>query len=57
MEKLVALSGIKDIDFVHASGFIGGAISKESVILMGEMSLWWNFITLKIDTLFILDNE
>ena len=39
MEKLVALSGIKDIDFVHASGFIGGAISKESVILMGEMSL------------------
>ena len=57
MEKLVALSGIKDIDFVHASGFIGGAVSKESVILMGEMSLWWNFITLKIDTLFILDNE
>lgn len=39
MEKLVALSGIKDIDFVHASGFIGGAVSKESVILMGEMSL------------------
>lgn len=28
MEKLVQVSGIKDIDFVHANGFIGGAISK-----------------------------
>lgn len=35
MEKLVAISQIKDIDFVHASGFIGGATSKESTILMG----------------------
>ena len=34
-EKLIELSGIKDIDFVHANGFIGGAVSKESVILMG----------------------
>lgn len=37
--KLVALSGIADIDFVHASGFIGGAVSKESAILMGELSI------------------
>jgi uncharacterized UPF0160 family protein len=33
------LSGIDDIDFVHASGFIGGAISLESAILMGVLSL------------------
>ena len=39
MEKLVELSGIKDIDFVHASGFIGGAISRESAILMGAISI------------------
>ena len=28
MEKLIELSGIPDIDFVHANGFIGGAVSK-----------------------------
>lgn len=39
MEKLVTLSGIKDIDFVHANGFIGGANWKQSTILIGEMSL------------------
>ena len=38
MEKLVAVSGIADIDFVHANGFIGGAVSHESAIKMGEMS-------------------
>ena len=27
-EKLIELSCIKDIDFVHASGFIGGATSR-----------------------------
>lgn len=27
-QKLIDVSGIKDIDFVHANGFIGGAISK-----------------------------
>lgn len=37
--KLKQLSGIQDIDFVHASGFIGGAVSQESVILMGVMSM------------------
>jgi uncharacterized UPF0160 family protein len=26
--KLIELSGIKDIDFCHASGFIGGAVSR-----------------------------
>jgi len=38
-EKLVNLSGIADIDFVHASGFIGGAVSKQSAIKMAEMSI------------------
>lgn len=38
MEKLVQLSGIEDIDFVHASGFIGGAVSLKSAIRMGEES-------------------
>ena len=28
MEKLLAVSNIHDIDFVHANGFIGGAVSK-----------------------------
>lgn len=28
MEKLVDLSKIQDIDFVHATGFIGGASSR-----------------------------
>lgn len=39
IEKLVAISEIKDITFVHANGFIGGADSKENTILMGEKSL------------------
>lgn len=39
MEKLAAISGIQDIDFVHASGFIGGAVSRESTIRMGKLSL------------------
>ena len=39
MEKLKELSKIEDIDFVHATGFIGGAISKESAILMGLRSM------------------
>jgi uncharacterized UPF0160 family protein len=38
-EKLKNLSGLKDIDFVHANGFIGGAISQKSAILMGEKSM------------------
>lgn len=42
-EKLVNLSGIADIDFVHASGFIGGAVSKQSAIKMAEMSIWIYF--------------
>lgn len=39
MEKLKALSGIEDIEFVHATGFIGGAVSKESTIKMADLSL------------------
>ena len=35
MEKLVGLSGIQDIDFVHASGFIGGAVTRDSTVRMG----------------------
>lgn len=34
MEKLINISQIKDIEFTHAAGFIGGAFSKESTILM-----------------------
>lgn len=43
-QKLINLSGIEDIDFVHASGFIGGAVSRESAIRMGELSMkeWFN---------------
>jgi len=36
---LVAVSGIPDIVFVHASGFIGGAVSYESVLKMALLSL------------------
>jgi uncharacterized UPF0160 family protein len=32
-------SGIADIKFVHASGFIGGAASLESVLKMGHLSI------------------
>jgi uncharacterized UPF0160 family protein len=39
MEKLVALSGIHDIDFVHATGFIGGAVTRDSTVRMGRESL------------------
>jgi len=38
-EKLKEVSGIEDIIFCHASGFIGGAKSLESVIKMAELSL------------------
>ena len=44
MDKLKEVSGFQDIIFVHANGFIGGAESKKSVILMGELSLWSLFI-------------
>lgn len=36
---LAKISGIEDIVFCHASGFIGGAKSLESVIKMAELSL------------------
>lgn len=39
MEKLRALSGLEDIEFVHATGFIGGAVSLKSTIKMADMSL------------------
>jgi uncharacterized UPF0160 family protein len=38
-QKLKELSGINDITFVHATGFIGGAVSIESTLKMGEMSM------------------
>jgi uncharacterized UPF0160 family protein len=38
-EKLKTISGIEDIDFVHANGFIGGAVSVQSAILMGLKSI------------------
>ena len=38
-EKLKNISNLPDIDFVHASGFIGGAISQESAIVMGVKSM------------------
>lgn len=37
--ELVQKSGIKDVNFVHSSGFIGGSASKESSIRMAELSL------------------
>lgn len=39
VEKLAKISGIEDIIFCHASGFIGGAKSLNSVIKMAELSL------------------
>ncbi len=39
MQKLVELSSIPDIVFVHAGGFIGGAKSYESTLKMAELSL------------------
>uniref|UniRef100_A0A0N4ZS60 UPF0160 protein MYG1, mitochondrial n=1 Tax=Parastrongyloides trichosuri TaxID=131310 RepID=A0A0N4ZS60_PARTI len=38
-EKLAELSNIHDINFVHSSGFIGGADTLESVIKMGLESI------------------
>lgn len=37
--ELKTVSGFTDIDFVHNSGFIGGAWSLETVIKMAEESL------------------
>ena len=37
--KLKAVSGIEDIDFVHANGFIGGAVSQASAVVMGVESM------------------
>lgn len=39
LDKLKNISGIDDIIFVHASGFIGGAGSYDSVIKMADLSL------------------
>jgi len=33
------IDGVTDIEFVHHSGFIGGAWSMESVIKMAELSI------------------
>ena len=38
-EELATISGIGDIEFVHATGFIGGAKSYESVLRMARFSL------------------
>lgn len=37
--KLIEISGIEDIVFVHTSGFIGGAKSKESAFKIAKISL------------------
>jgi uncharacterized UPF0160 family protein len=39
MALLKSISGIQDIVFVHANGFIGGAESFESTLQMGVLSL------------------
>jgi len=39
LSKLAEISGINDIIFVHTTGFIGGAKTKESVFKMAEVSL------------------
>eukprot|EP01017_Pseudomicrothorax_dubius_P026872 TRINITY_DN3037_c0_g3_i1.p1 TRINITY_DN3037_c0_g3~~TRINITY_DN3037_c0_g3_i1.p1 ORF type:complete len:355 (+),score=83.55 TRINITY_DN3037_c0_g3_i1:120-1184(+) len=39
VQELRTISGIADIVFVHATGFIGGAASLESVKKMGELTL------------------
>jgi uncharacterized UPF0160 family protein len=36
---LKKISGIEDIVFVHASGFIGGAKSYDSTLKMAKLSL------------------
>lgn len=38
-DELVGITGIEDIEFVHASGFIGGAKSYESALRMARTSL------------------
>jgi len=38
-EELNKAAGLTDGEFVHASGFIGGAWSKESAIKMAELSM------------------
>ena len=38
-EELKKVSGFEDIEFVHNTGFIGGAWSLETVLKMAEMSL------------------
>lgn len=38
-EELAKISEIKDMEFVHHGGFIGGAWSLESAIKMAELSL------------------
>jgi len=38
-QELQEISGLKDIDFVHHSGFIGGAWSLETCVLMAKQSL------------------
>lgn len=38
-EELCAASGLKDCEFVHAAGFVGGAWSLESVVKMAEQSM------------------
>jgi uncharacterized UPF0160 family protein len=41
-EELKLISGIDDIEFVHATGFIGGANSYEGVLKMAKQSLGFN---------------
>lgn len=38
-EELGKLSGVEDAIFVHATGFIGGAVSYEGVLKMGLLSM------------------
>lgn len=54
MEKLRAISEIEDIEFVHATGFIGGAVSRQSVVKMAELSLWNCFLFIFVRFIFFL---
>jgi uncharacterized UPF0160 family protein len=38
-KELEEVSGIPTINFVHATGFIGGASDKDSVIQMAKLSI------------------
>ncbi|XP_034664488.1 UPF0160 protein [Drosophila subobscura] len=40
-EELSELAGVKDLIFVHHSGFIGGAKTKEAALAMAKKSLEW----------------